>query len=219
MLKLAALRSAKLVLGTGRFTHWLSLLPAAEPWREEGSSKSPGVETKNSRLRAALAVLADVPMEDWEALAQERQAGTSATSSSDAPEARAGTSATSYSEAPEAEAGANAEAGSGTQQEGTGSGDSHLPETVQQQGHAASAAASEAGDGEDAGSMVASERSCCTAPPHPRCEEGPASPQLPMPEAAGGAVGTGAHIQDAAGSSAGRQAPANGAPSSVFGGT
>ena len=212
MLKVAAQRSAQLELGTGSVTQWLPLLSAAEPWHEEGSSKSPGVETKNSRLRAALAVLADVPMEDWEALAQERQAGTSTTSSG---------------EAPEAGAGASAEGGSGTQQEGSGSGCSHSPETAQRRGAAASAAASEAGEGQDAGSVAASQRGHCTAVPHPRSEEdvenvseeGPASPPLPMPEAAGGIVQIGAPTLDAAGGSTGRRSPANGGPSSVAGGS
>ena len=186
----------------------------AEPWHEDGSgsSKSPGMETKNSRLRAALASLADVPMEDWEALAQERQAGSSATSSIGAPEARAG---------------ANAEAGGGMQQEGTGSGGSHSPETAQQQGPAASPAASVVEDGEHAAvgdrehavSMAASERSYCTALPTPQHAEGAASPQVPTPEAAGGGVGPEAHTRDVAGSSAGGQSPASEAPRSESGGS
>lgn len=167
------------------------------------------METKNSRLRFALAALADMPREDWEALAQERQAGASVNSSSKAPEAGEG---------------AAAEVGSGTQQVGTGSGGAHTPETVQQQGAAALAAASKAGDGEDGGSepgdgrdaasMVASERGYSTALPTPSSGEGAASPQVPTPEAAGGVVGTGAHTLDAAGSSTGRQSPAYGASSS-----
>ena len=191
------------------------VLVDAEPWHEDGSgsSKSPGMETKNSRLRAALATLADVPMEDGEALAQERQAGTSATSSI---------------EAPEAGAGANAEAGGGTQQEGTGSGGSHSPETAQQQGPAASPAASvvedgehaAVGDGEHAVSMAASERSYSAALPTPQHEEGAASPQVPTPEAAGGGVGPEAHTMDVPGcSSAGRQSPDKEAPRSVSGGS